>query len=53
VEHNRRRYVCEVTRHSKVLQLEEEETFKIERETVEKGTLLLKTEDLYYDRDFD
>ena len=52
VEYGRRKYVCEVTRHAKVLDLLEEGELKLENENMEKGIILNKTEDRYHDHDF-
>lgn len=51
-EHNRRRYVCEVGRNGKVLLLQEEAAVKLETDNMERGSILVKTEDKYIDRDF-
>ncbi len=51
-EHNRRRYVCEVGRNARVLLLQEEANIKLETDNMERGSILVKTEDKYFDRDF-
>ena len=52
VDYNRQRYVCEVSRHAPVLDLLEEGTQRLELENMERGIMLLKTEDSYTDREF-
>ena len=52
VEYNRKRFIGEVSRHSKILELVEESKLKVDLDTMEKGTILNKTEDKYRDRDF-
>lgn len=52
VEHNRKKYICEISRSARVLELVEEGSLKIEAENMERGIILLKTEDKYNDRDF-
>jgi hypothetical protein len=52
VEYNRKRYICEVSRHNKKLELADENSIKLESSGNEKGFILNKTEDLYNDRDF-
>lgn len=51
MEHNRKKYVCELHRGGRVLILEEG-TIKTEVENMERGSILVKTEDKYNDRDF-
>jgi hypothetical protein len=52
VEHNRKKFACDINRTGKVLELVEEGAFKLETENMERGIILLKTEDKYNDRDF-
>jgi hypothetical protein len=43
VEYNRKKYICEVSRHTKILELLEEGEIKIDSENMEKGIILNKT----------